>query len=61
MASDDSHDEDGQSVTVVNVMRLPCGHIVDEPARAATIVCPYDKRVWNVWHKGAELLAREES
>lgn len=51
---------DEQVVTdVVHVMRLPCGHLVDEPANKATLVCPWDQRTFEVWHKSIELLVRE--
>lgn len=45
---------------VVYEIRLPCGHMVEQPSTSVHIQCRWDLRKWHLTYKGGEWLAREE-
>lgn len=60
-----------EAIEIRCMIRLPCGHMVDEPKGVVDLVChtpwavtnegPVEcGRKWHVWRKGIEILAREE-
>lgn len=52
--------ENDAEVVVVIQLRLPCGHLIDQPKNQAHVVCEWDNRKWHVYNKRTEWCAREE-